>query len=146
MARSRADRLKLEERITACIEFIGKGMDRRSCADALSQRFGVLGLRQVDRYRKMAMDRLIEESKIDNQESMDKALGKMNGKLKYLYKKAIEKDDIKLALDISTTEGKLHNVFNQVLTIKTEDSELQEVSSDDLLKLLNSDAGKESVG
>jgi hypothetical protein len=145
MARSRADRIKMEERIAACIEFIGKGMDRNACVDALSQRFGVLGLRQVDRYRKMAMDRLIEESKIDNQENMDKALGKMNGKLKYLYKKAIEKDDIKLGLDIATTEGKLNSVFNQTLIIKNEDSELQEVSSDDLLKLLSSDVSKESV-
>ena len=136
---SRADKRKKEERIAACVEFIGIGVDRKTCGDLLRQRFNCdIKERQVDRYRKEAMDLLISESQIKNQDDIDKAIGKMTGKLKYLYKAALKEQNFKLAFDIVQSEGKLAGVYNTRIEMEQKESGLEEISNEELLKLVNS--------
>jgi hypothetical protein len=141
MAISRADKARKEERIAACVEFIGLGVDRKTCGDMLRQRFNCdIKSRQVDRYRKEAMELLINESQIKNQDDIDKAIGKMTAKLKWLYKQALADRNLKLAFDIVQSEGKLSGVYNTKLEIENKESGLEEISNEELLKLVNKDS------
>jgi hypothetical protein len=138
--KNRCSRTELEARLCKTSELLAAGMGRKSIHDNLRLLFSEeLSDRQLDRYIEATKKRVLEDFSIKNKEQVEVLVSKLAHRLNFIYAEAIKEKQLKTALDVTVSEGKLYGVFNNAVALEHVDDSLSDVSSADLLKLVKNE-------
>ena len=137
---TKCSKTELEARLCRTSELLAAGLGRQAVHDKLRLEFSEeLGERQLDRYIQSTRKRVLEEFNIKNKEQVEVLVSKLAHRLNFIYAEAIKEKQLKTALDVTVSEGKLYGVFNNAVALEHTDDSLSDVSSADLLKLVKNE-------
>jgi len=102
----RADKVETEQRVRAVYQALMDGWESTQLVQSLSVKWGI-SIRQGWNYVRKANTRIKRESERIEKEAFGRHLTTRRG----LYKKAVEREDIRLGLDILKDEAKLLDLY-----------------------------------
>ena len=134
----RATKVEKERRILQVMQFLIEGRSRGSIKQSLLVENGIKRA-QVDWYIRESTKRITEEFKIQSKDQLDSVSSLIASRMDLIYKKAMDNDQSKLALDALVSMQKLYGIGKDTIAIEKIDSAFSEVDTADLLSLVSND-------